>query len=599
MARNIKIPLSTKFALTFAPLFLIVMLLTMYAVHRTVTLQFTDRYESDLQMSIDLVKRELRSRQQLIQRQLRQLGLRMQEDHEFRLRTNVLQDLHHPYIVDYAPTYMATMGLQALEITDERGMILSSGQYRSAFGGNALGLLQNIKDVDHDFVFALFDHPDGYLLCLTAAETFRIGNRTYTVLGGIEVHDQFMAGLETNPRNVMLFRTPPRSFSSNPNRIDITVFMDNDSGKGYLLPEWLHEDYSISSISIPVAERTAVQEGNIYLLHSKIELLQLLDSVNKKVYAITIVGVLFVIILAFWQAGNVARPLQRLARKASALSLDSLDDDFNINSRDEVGVLNDALKMMVQRLRLSRLNLAIAEQKAAIAEIARKINHDIKNGFIPIRNVMQHWSEVADSDPDKLAEIFKERKDTVDESLQYLQALAQDYSKSSHLMEFEPVNVKEVIDSVVRNYKDLPGKQINIESITSGDNIFISGERNQFRRAIENVVCNAVDACGDAGEVTIKTTNIDQTIVITIEDTGSGFPDEIRDQLFHRHVTTKQNGTGIGLMNTYGIITQFKGTIAVKNHDEGGAQIKIMLPILKPDSPDTSGRENQKVAPSL
>lgn len=586
MTRKVKIPLSTKFALTFVPLFLFVMLMTIYAVHRTVTLQFTDRYERELRASSNAVDREIQTRQQAVGRQLQQLAARIRDDHEFRLYVSVLDDLHHPAVVDYAPRHMETMGLQALEIIDESGTVLSSGQYRSAFGGNALGLIRNIQEAEDDVVLAWFDHPDGYILCLTAIESFRIGNRLYFVTGGIEVREEFLLGLQTNIQNVLLLRTPTRLISSNPDRIEPSVLDEIGTVNGGKdLPEWLRDQFSFSRLSLQVVDRNESNEGGIYLLHSRSELVRLLGTLNEKIIAISVVGIIFVLILAFWQAGNVARPLRRLAHRASDISLDSLDDNFNIKSKDEVGILNDALKTMVQRLRKSRLDLAVAEQKAAFAEIARKVNHDIKNGFIPIRNVMQHWSEVADTDPDSLVQVFKERRETIDESIRYLQDLARNYARSNRKKELEPVNVNSIVGTVVRNYKDLPGKRISIDSNITDEELYVSAEQHQLRRAIENIVCNAVEACHDGGKVTVSTMRENNSVIVFVKDTGSGIPPEVREKLFSTHVTTKSDGTGIGLMNANTIVKEFRGSISIENCDGGGTCVTITLPELQPDSP--------------
>jgi signal transduction histidine kinase len=581
MTQKVKIPLSTKFALTFAPLFLFAMLMTIYAVHRTVTLQFTERYENELHISVLAVERELKNKQHSIKQQLQQLAEQIREDHEFRLHTSVLDDIHHSYIVNYASRYIATMGLQSLEIIDGNGILLSSGHYRHAFGGDSRSMLRNIRQAEDDIVLAWFDHPDGYILCLTAFVSFRIGNLVYHIIGGTEVHETFLRALQPNARNVVLLRTPVRFFSSDPDRIEPAVLDEIYlNGATPLIPDWLREEYSFSHLSIPVADRNSLNEGGIYLLHSRTELMTLLRTLNEKIAAITVVGIIFVLILAFWQAGNVARPLRRLARKASDISLESLDDNFTIRSKDEVGILNDALKEMVQRLRKSRLDLAVAEQKAAFAEIARKINHDIKNGFIPIRNVMQHWSEVADSEPDELVHVFKERRETVNESLRYLQEMARNYARTTPKTELESVDIREVVDTVIRNYSDLPGKRISITSDNSHGALYVMAEHDQIRRAIENIVCNAVEACDDEGKIKIFLNRVGSSVEITIEDNGNGIPPEIKEKLFHTHVTTKSDGTGIGLMNAHTIIKEFGGSILISDPDSGGTSVRISLPRL-------------------
>jgi len=594
MKQKVKIPLSSKFVLTFVPLFLFAMLMTIYAVHRTVTLQFTDRYEQSLKSSVESVERELEIRQHGIKQQLRELASMIRDDHDFRLYLTILDEVHNPYIVDYAPRYITTMGLQSLEIIDGTGLVLSSGQYRNAFGGNARSLVRNIQNAEDGILLAWFDHPDGYILCLTAIETFTVANNTYHIIGGTEVHPSFLRGLQPDIQNVVLLHTPARSISSDPERIAPgEIDFTNDEGE---IPEWLTQEYSYSRVPIPVADRNTFTEGGMYLFHSRYELIQLLATLNEKIIAITAVGILFVIVLAFWQAGNVARPLRRLAYRAANISLESLDDNFNITSKDEVGILNNALKSMIQRLRKSRLDLAIAEQRAAYAEVARKVNHDIKNGFIPIRNVMHHWSEVAENEPNALVQVFKERRDTVNDSIQYLQEIAQNYAQTIRKADIAPVNINEIIDNVIKNYRDLPDKNITIEAQLTDNSVYVPAEKYQIRRAIENVIANAVEACGQSGHIQITTQKDEDTLVIVIDDDGDGIPPEVKEHLFHTHITTKEEGTGIGLMNTHSIIKQFKGKIEVSDREEGGACIRITLPVLNPETIQKENHLNEETA---
>jgi HAMP domain-containing protein len=407
MRRKVRLSLATKYAMTFAPLFLMVMLLTIYAVHRTVTIQHMDRYERDLHAARNAIESELKARKDAVSLQLQQLAYKIQDDYDFRLFTGVIEQVHHPYIVDYAQRYMATMGLQALEIISGDGVVLSSGHYRSAFGGNATGLLRNMQAVGDTVVLVPFETADGYVLCLAAAATARVGNSVVHVVGGRIVTEGFLKGLQPNPRNILFLSTPVRIISSAPEEVDPALFRDIDvSDLTGRFRDRFDADYSSIRMVIPIIGRSLSTDGELYLLHSRSELNLLIDTLNEKLLAIAVVGIIFVIILAFWQAGNIARPLRRLAYRASHVSLDRLDTDFNIRSSDEVGVLNDTLRAMIQRLRQNRINMAQIEQKAAFADIARKVNHDIKNGFLPIRNVMHHWTEVAEKDPGQLVKVF-------------------------------------------------------------------------------------------------------------------------------------------------------------------------------------------------
>jgi signal transduction histidine kinase len=586
MKRKVRISLGTKFALTFIPLFLFAMLLAIYAVHQTVTMQFTERYERDLNSAVRSLQQELSVRQQSIEQQLSQLAVRLGQDHEFRLYTSVLSEPHNPYIVNYAPNFMATMGLHALEIATEDGVVLSVGQFRNAFGGDRSAFVRNMRSADDAPVLAVFERPEGSFLCIAAVETIEIGNRWFYLIGGIEITDSFLMGLKQRDRNLLYLSVGQQIISSSPGRIDEAYLRElAEEGAGDAEgPAWMIDNYSFDSMTLPVVSAGAPSEAKLILLHSRSELVALLRELNQKIIAITGVGILFIIILAFWQAGSIARPLQRLTAVAENISLETLQDDFTIKTHDEVGVLNDSLKMMVQRLRQSKLELAIAEQKAAVVEVARKVNHDIKNGFLPIRNVMQHWSEVAESNPLELPQVFAERKATVDECIVYLENLAKSYAGSRYSSERAPVGINELVGVVVNNYTDLPGRLVTFKTKFEDEEMYVSAEKYQLRRAIENIVWNSVEAVCDQGTITVETSRDDGHAVISIRDTGAGIPEAIRGDLLKHHITTKADGTGLGLMNAKHICEEFGGSIGIDSEAGEGTCVTLRLPILADNS---------------
>ena len=96
-----------------------------------------------------------------------------------------------------------------------------------------------------------------------------------------------------------------------------------------------------------------------------------------------------------WLSSRISRPLSELARKTSEIDLDRLDQSFESERTDEIGALSRLLGGMTERLRTSSARLREAERRAAVGDLARQVNHDIKNGLAPIRNVLRHLSQVA------------------------------------------------------------------------------------------------------------------------------------------------------------------------------------------------------------
>src|SRR5437867_5539056 len=112
------------------------------------------------------------------------------------------------------------------------------------------------------------------------------------------------------------------------------------------------------------------------------------------------------LVVAAWLSSRVSRPLRDLARKTSEIDLDRLDQSFESDRPDEIGALSRLLGAMTERLRVGSARLREVERRAAVGDLARQVNHDIKNGLAPIRNVLRHLSQVGRQDPQLLPAVF-------------------------------------------------------------------------------------------------------------------------------------------------------------------------------------------------
>src|SRR4029078_5170966 len=116
----------------------------------------------------------------------------------------------------------------------------------------------------------------------------------------------------------------------------------------------------------------------------------------------------------------------RVRKRPAVLDLDPPDVDFDPGT-DEVGRLSRLLGDLAARLRTSTARVREAERRAPVGELARQVNHDIKNGLIPLRNVMRHLAQVERDEPGALPAVFAERRGTVDSKPAYLETLAPNY----------------------------------------------------------------------------------------------------------------------------------------------------------------------------
>jgi signal transduction histidine kinase len=282
--------------------------------------------------------------------------------------------------------------------------------------------------------------------------------------------------------------------------------------------------------------------------------------------------------LAAWLASLISRPLRELARKTSEIDLDRLDQSFESERQDEIGALSRLLGGMTDRIRSSSLRLREAERRAAVGDLARQVNHDIKNGLAPIRNVLRHFSQVARQEPGLLPAVFEERRGTLDSSVEYLETLARNYARLSPAIERTSCDLNPLVEEVLRN---LTVEGTVLRTKLSPGLPPALGDSLMLRRILENLVGNAVDSLASRPEGTVTVTTEPAAaarVRISVADTGSGMTRQELDHAFDDFYTTKPQGTGLGLSIVRRLILDLNGTLKVETEPGAGTRFVVELP---------------------
>lgn len=157
------------------------------------------------------------------------------------------------------------------------------------------------------------------------------------------------------------------------------------------------------------------------------------------------------------------------------------------------------------------------------------------------------------------------------------------------------------LNAIVRDTYDLISKTLsvkNAEVILELDETIpaLMGDANQIEQVIMNLLVNAGDAIPSGGVITVKTAarqigreeasvihpllTPGHYVILTVSDTGTGIPDDIRDMIFDPFFTTKEQGkgTGLGLAMVYGIVKEHKGVITVTSLPGKATTFTVYLP---------------------
>jgi signal transduction histidine kinase len=253
----------------------------------------------------------------------------------------------------------------------------------------------------------------------------------------------------------------------------------------------------------------------------------------------------------------------------------------NVNFWFAVAVLATALvALLVAGWLSTRFSRPVTEMehRAALGDLARQVNHDIKNGLAPLRNVFRHFGQVAKDEPASLPKVFAERQGTVESSVAYLETLAANYARLSPQTDERPTDVNAVVREAVRRAAGSDHAEMRTELHDKLPSVRV--DSLALRRVIENLLGNAVDSLeGKAGTVTIATERGTNGVVrLTVSDTGRGMSKAEVERAFGDFYTTKPGGTGLGLSIVRRLVLDARGTLKVDSSPGKGSTFTVELP---------------------
>jgi len=254
----------------------------------------------------------------------------------------------------------------------------------------------------------------------------------------------------------------------------------------------------------------------------------------------------------------------------------------NVNTWFAVAVLVTALAAVLMAgwlsTRLSR-PMTEMERRVVMGDLARQVNHDIKNGLAPLRNVFRHLAQVAQGEPGKLPKVFAERQSTVESSIGYLETLAANYARLSPQANERPTDVNAVVREALRRVAGADNAELRTEL---PDRLpLVRVDALALRRVIENLLGNAVDSLqGKPGTVTIATEGGGNGLVrLSVSDTGHGMTKAEVDRAFDDFYTTKPGGTGLGLSIVRRLVLDSNGALKVESQPGKGSRFIVELPV--------------------
>ena len=231
-----------------------------------------------------------------------------------------------------------------------------------------------------------------------------------------------------------------------------------------------------------------------------------------------------------------------------------------------------------------------AQRQAAWAELARRLAHEVKNPLTPIRLAAERLQMRLgdDSDPDcdpASARLVKRATSTIINQVDSLRRLVDafgDYARPG-TSQREPLELEPLISGIVDLWS-AGDTGVRFEIDFQHAEARPIGDAGQFQQILNNLVQNAREAHPDGAPLMrihseIRAEGDDDWLTLEVADDGPGFDPEILPRVFEPYASTKPRGTGLGLAIVQRIIDQMGGQIEAENAPEGGAVIRLHLPL--------------------
>jgi signal transduction histidine kinase len=299
----------------------------------------------------------------------------------------------------------------------------------------------------------------------------------------------------------------------------------------------------------------------------------------------TIINIYLLLLIAAVLGGvmlsnSLSRPLNEISKKMELLDVNKKTEHIDYNNKDELGILVAAYNKMVDDLEESTRQLAQSEREQAWREMARQIAHEIKNPLTPMRLSIQHLVRLKKQNVPEWQTKFDEIAVSLIEQIDILSDAASEFSSFSRFYSEELTEVD--ICSLVKEQITLFNTRDNIDVIlqSKAESIRVILRKGQIIRVLVNLISNAIQAVEslETGKILVTVNEDGEYIVLTIEDNGSGVPEDLTGKLFKPNFTTKSGGTGLGLYICRSIIEQSQGKISYSRSESlGGACFTFAL----------------------
>jgi two-component system sensor histidine kinase PilS (NtrC family) len=223
------------------------------------------------------------------------------------------------------------------------------------------------------------------------------------------------------------------------------------------------------------------------------------------------------------------------------------------------------------------------ETLAAIGELSANMAHEIRNPLASLKGSIEMLKEgtLTKDHGEKLMNIALSEMDRLNKII--TDFLTYSRPRSPEFFRFDLHAMLDEIIELIRSAA-MNTENVSIRKEFGGGREIVA-DQQKMRQVFLNLGMNALESMPDGGELVISTRKVKNTVIVSVEDSGTGIAGENLKEIFYPFFTTKDKGTGLGLSIAYRIIEEHNGKISVKSTPGHGTTFEVVLPLAPPFFP--------------
>jgi signal transduction histidine kinase/DNA-binding response OmpR family regulator len=248
----------------------------------------------------------------------------------------------------------------------------------------------------------------------------------------------------------------------------------------------------------------------------------------------------------------------------------------------EKAAMDAELRSNLQRLEESQRGLIMAEKIASAGRLTSTIAHEINNPLQSVTNCLElvERDDLAPQEKRFYLDLARSELDRLTTLVHRMLDLYRPGGRERRLIKMEDM-IERVLVLVHQQMKE---HQIHAQTRYAPDTPPVLAVGSQIEQVLMNLILNSIEAITDSGEILIETrvNPQDNMVEAVVKDSGPGIPPHLAELIFEPFMSTKENGTGLGLPVSYGIIEAHGGRLKMIPNGEQGACFLFALPIGDP-----------------